>query len=436
MFAYYIRLAFISLRKNLVLSSLMVAAVGLGIGLCMTIVAVNYMMAKDPIPQKSDVLYHVQLDSWSPNSPYSEPNEPPDQLTYLDAIALMDAKRAARQTASVKTSIVIESDDPEVRPFMVTGRATYSDFFAMFDVPFVHGGGWTAQADAASEQVVVITREINDRVFGGENSVGRNLAISGRVYRVVGVMDDWLPMPKFYDVTNGPFNLPEDVYMPFSLVRSVGLQRSGNTNCWKPVGQGTDAFYTSECIWIQMWVELYDADAVGEYRSFLDAYVTEQKTLGRFQRPLNNRLRNVNEWLDDRQVVDTAATMMLAVAIMFLAVCLLNTIGLLLAKFLGKAGEIGVRRALGASKSELFKQHMIESGCIGAVGGLLGLFFAWLGLQGIVYLFGDEAEPVVQMDWVLVVYAILLAVVSSLLAGMYPTWRACNVQPAHQLKTQ
>ena len=121
---------------------------------------------------------------------------------------------------------------------------------------------------------------------------------------------------------------------------------------------------------------------------------------------------------------------------MFLAVCLLNTIGLLLSKFLSKAPEIGLRRALGASKRTLFAQYMIEAGAIGLLGGLLGLGLTWLGLQGIRVLFGEFVENLVQLDWLMVIAAIVLAILASVLAGLYPTWRACNIEPASQLKAQ
>ena len=107
MFFYYLRLAVISIRKNPVLSTLMVAAIGLGIGACMTVLTVNYLMSSDPIPQKSEVLHYVQLDNWDPNNAANDPNEPPDQLTYLDATALMKANRAFRQTANAGASLVI-----------------------------------------------------------------------------------------------------------------------------------------------------------------------------------------------------------------------------------------------------------------------------------------------------------------------------------------
>jgi putative ABC transport system permease protein len=435
MFGYYLKLALISIRKHIGMSLLMTAAIALGIGTCMSIVTINYIMSKDPIPAKSDVLYAVQLDGWSPNEPFRDDGSAPDQLTYTDAMALMEAGIAFRQTALVGTSLVIEPEEADAKPFQASGRAAYADFFAMFDVPFLYGAGWTSDADRGAEPVVVLTRAINDRMFGGEDSTGRPIRMNGRMFRVAGVIDHWQPMPRFYDVTTGPFNPVEDLFVPFTVVIRNELPRNGNTNCWKPVeGDGYEAFLASECIWVQFWAELRDRDERTDYLAFLDSYATEQKAMGRFQRPLNNHLRDVNDWLEFMQVVDRNATMMLPVAVMFLAVCLLNTIGLLLAKFLGRAHEIGLRRALGASRRTLFAQYMVESGVIGVAGGLLGLGLTWLGLAGIVRLFGSQVANLAQLDGVMVASAVLLAIIASMLAGIYPTWRACNVMPAAQLR--
>jgi putative ABC transport system permease protein len=60
----------------------------------------------------------------------------------------------------------------------------------------------------------------------------------------------------------------------------------------------------------------------------------------------------------------------------------------------------------------------------------------WLGLRGIEALFGDDVQHLVGMDWVMVLTAIGLALVSALIAGLYPTWQACRVMPASQLKAQ
>ena len=75
---------------------------------------------------------------------------------------------------------------------------------------------------------------------------------------------------------------------------------------------------------------------------------------------------------------------------------------------------------------------------IGLAGGLLGIAMTWLGLRGIQNLFSafDFIEKLVRMDWVMVMAAVALAVVSALAAALYPTWRACNVTPATQLRIQ
>lgn len=436
MFSYYIKIAWISILRHWGLSLLMVCAIGLGIGATMTTVTVNYLMSANPIPHKSDQLYYVQLDSWDANDPYDEGQNPPDQLTYTDATNLMQAKKAFRQNVQAQAYAVIEPEDPDILPLIVTARANSADFFAMFDVPFIYGSGWTASADDNKQQVVVINKETNDKVFGGENSVGNTLKIDGNLFKIVGVIDTWELRPRFYDITTGPFDDTEEVFVPFSLIAKEKVRRSGNTNCWKPAGDGFQAFLNSECAWTQFWVELRNEEEKQQYMAFLNAYVEEQKQYGRFERPLDNRLNTVTEWLEIQEVVADDAQMIMAMSIMFLIVCLLNTVGLLLAKFLGKAPEIGLRQALGASKATLFSQYMIESACIGLAGGLLGLFLAYLGLQAVESLYGDTMRGLATLDGNMMMLSIVVSLLATLLAGIYPTWRACKVQPAHQLKCQ
>lgn len=439
MFRYYLKLGLLSIRANPALSGLMIAAIGIGIGACMTIVTIRYLMSDNPIEHKNDVLYHVQVDSWNPDDPYDEPNEPPEQLTYLDATALHSAGRASRQVISFKSSRVVQPADPAARSFLEDMRATTSDFFAMFDVPFQFGNGWDSQADQTEARVVVISKPLNDQLFGGQDSVGETLTLNNEPYSIVGVLDEWTPVPKFYDLNNNPFEEPADIYMPFSYVVANEFGNSGNTNCWKPrEDAGYAGFLASECVWIQMWVELNSATEKENYLQFLEDYVNEQKQLGRFPRDMNNRLSTPAEWLVNREVVDETVGILLSLAVLFLIVCLLNTIGLLLAKVIRRSNDISLRRALGASKSELFTQYIIEAGIIGIAGGLLGIALTWAGLRGIEHLFieYDFIEYLVRMDWPMVLAAVALAIVSALAAALYPTWRACRVSPATTLRIQ
>ncbi|MEX2132186.1 MAG: ABC transporter permease [Pseudohongiellaceae bacterium] len=434
MFLYYLRLSALSYRRNPVLSSLMVLAVAIGVGAYMVVYTLNYFMGGDPIPQKSSVLYHLQIDSGNPDDTF----EPPSQLTWLDATALLNADNNYRQTASSKFNAVVEPEGDGARPFSINGRGNFGDFFPMFDAHFLYGGGWDRGADEGNQQVIVLSRELNDRLFGGVNSVGQTVNLQGNRFEITGVLDNWQPFPKFYDVNNGPFDSIEDAFVPWNLITSLPLSRGGNTNCWKaPVGTGLQAFLNSECVWIQYWIELPSTQDRENYLDFLDNYTRQQQELGRLLRPVNNGLFNVNQWLVREEVLPQETQILAALAAMLLAVCLLNTVGLLLSKFLGKSGEIGLRQALGAHKGSLFTQHLVEAGFIGLIGGLLGLGVAKLGLWGIEGLIGDlMTTDWMQLNPVLITVTLLLSVGSTIVAGLYPIWRACNVNPAIHLKTQ
>ena len=162
MFSYNLKLAVKSMRRNPIVTSLMVAAIAVGIGISMTTLTVYYMMKTDPIPEKSERLFAVTMDSWDPLRAFDDdyPERAPHQLTYRDAERLMNIGHGTRQTAMFESSLIIEPVADEERPFEAGARVTYADFFAMFDVPFVYGGAWDSSADTAAEPVVVLTRAL------------------------------------------------------------------------------------------------------------------------------------------------------------------------------------------------------------------------------------------------------------------------------------
>ena len=433
MFTYYLQLGLRSLRRNPVLTALMVIGIGLGIAASMTTLTVMHLMGSDPIPWKSDKLHYVQLDSWSADNSYYDDGRPPDQVTYRDAVALMEAGKADKQAAMYKLALPIQPANKELKPFRSLGRVTYSDFFGMFEPPFKYGGPWSHDQDASHERVVVLGKDMNEKLFGGQDSTGKTVRMNDIDYTIVGVLDEWKLRSRYYDLTNGAFADPDEFFMPFTSAVDLKQRSSGNNSCWKSSGDGWDAYLDSECIWMQMWVQLDSPARLEEYKSFLDSYVNDQKKLGRFPRPLNNRLLDVNAWMVDQEVVSRDVQVQTGLAFAFLVVCLVNTVGLLLAKFTRKSGEIGLRRALGASRREVFSQFLIESGVVGLSGGVLGLALTGLGLLAVRALY-SEYKTVAHLDWTMIGVTIALAIVSAVLAGLYPTWRACRVQPAAQLK--
>ncbi|MGN6281978.1 ABC transporter permease, partial [Frateuria sp.] len=246
---------------------------------------------------------------------------------------------------------------------------------------------------------------------------------------------DWRPAPHFYDLNVGVYAPAEEVFLPLETALELGLSRNGSNDCWANGAGGLGATLPSDtCVWLQFWVQLDSRAKVAAYRDFLVHYSQEQKGLGRFQRAPNVRLPSLMQWLDYNQVVPDDVRLQTGLAFGFLLVCLVNTVGLMLAKFMRRAGELGVRRALGASRRAVFEQLLVESAMIGLVGGIGGLLLALLGLW-VVRQRAENYAALAQLDPPMLLATFLLAVGATLVAGLLPAWRACQVAPALQLKS-
>jgi len=437
MLAYYLELAVRSLKRSPGLTALMVLAIGFGVAASMTTWSVFRAVSGDPIPWKSAKLFVPQIDMWGPEG--RDPDgEPPNAMDYTDAVALMRAQRATRQSAMYQISPSIVPAGAGKHPLNVGGHAVYGEFFPMLDAPFQYGNGWSASDDANRAQVVVINSKLNQKLFAGADSVGKTVNIEGRDYRVVGVLDHWNPQPRYYDVVNsGGFDTEsDDVFMPFLTAIQAEIPNNGNTNCNAvPKESGFVGLQHSTCVWIAFMVQLDNAAAVQAYRAYLDGYARNQQASGRFSWPPNNRLRDVPAWLDSQHVVPRDTKVSLLVALGLLLVCLVNTVGLLLAKFLRRSSEIGVRRALGAPRGAIYAQFLTEAGIVGVAGGLLGLALTGIGVASVGWVLPTDIATLARLDLSLLALTLAVAVVATMLAGLYPTWRASNVQPAWQLKS-
>ncbi|MFC5439393.1 ABC transporter permease [Rhodanobacter ginsenosidimutans] len=435
MFAYYMELALRSLKRSPVLTALMVLAIGLGIGASMTMITVLHVMTEDPLPGRSAHLYTPHLDplpldyTHGGNGP-----DPADNLTWPDAMSLLRAHRGVRQAAMAGGSLLVRPARADVRPFRVDGRYATADIFAMFGISFEHGQGWSAADDAARTHVVVLGETLDRKLFGGSGGVGQVVRLGEHDFRVIGVTTDWQPQPMFHaDLSAQSFGDADQFFLPLSAAVDLKLPTNGNQSGWGKDDAG-DSMTSGNMSWLQFWVQLQSPGQVQAYRQFLLDYSAQQKALGRFQRPPTEaKLYSLMGWLAHRNLVPTDVRLQLWLALGFLFVCIVNIMALLLAKFLRRSGEISVRRALGARRRDIFLQLGIESAMVGVAGGLSGLLIAQLGLWSVRHRPDDYAQ-LAQMDTSMLLGTFALAVAASLLAGLLPTWRACRVPPALQLK--
>jgi putative ABC transport system permease protein len=437
MLGYHVKTAIVSLKRNPIVTALLVAAIALGICVSTSFVTLQHLFTQDPVPGKTSKIFQVQLDSWGTDGPFrtETPELLPDQVTYRDARNLMKSPVPLRQTPAFITRYFVHPDPKLARPFQADVRLTYSDLFTIFDMPFAYGGPWTKEADAKPEQVAVIDHDTNMKMFRGENSVGRTIRIEDREFRVVGVLAPYRPPMRWWELNRNPTGKPEPVYIPFNFVEPLTIWTTGNTSGWKSRGGDTHQhFLNSETIWIQYWVELPDAKSQDAYRDWLTSYMQDQKKLGRFPRPLRHSITTIPGILERDKFVPQSVRTMSIVSLLFLAVCSVNLIGILLGKFLARIPEVSVRRALGASRAQIFWQHLIECELIGLAGGAIGITLSF-GMLRILARFMPNGEAL-HLDGEMLLLGAVLSLVAGAVAGLYPAWRVCSVPPAMQLKVQ
>ncbi len=442
MLLYNLRLAWKSVRRYPVLSVLILLGIALGVGVSTTFITAYHVLARDPVPGKSDSLYYVRMNSWGlADDPFLQ--APPPLITYRDALELMKSRIPARSTATFSSRATVFPQG-SVRPFREGLRLATADFFPMFAAPFRYGGPWSREADARPEFVAVISSALNDRLFGGANSVGRTLRLERQELRIVGVLAPWRPRVRAYGLIGDALDAPEAIFAPLAITGPMELQPNEMQMNWRTPQPGEDKLpYASrlmlnETLFLGFWAELPGLDAVKAYRSFVDAYVVEQKKHGRFPHPLNNRVTSMLDLMAEMKVVPPQTKALAVISLLFLVVAALNLIGLFLGKFLARASNVGVRRALGASRWTIFVQHLVECELMGLAGGLLGVLLSLAGLAVLNRVYGDGPDGVAyfQLDVSMILAAVALSLLAGAIAGLYPAWRICAIPPARHLKNQ
>jgi len=435
MFGYYLMLGVRSLRRNPYLTVLMVLTLAIGVAASVSTLTILHAMSGDPIPGKSERLFVPFIDNGARNG-YVPGAEPIDmQSTYQDAMNLLRNPPAERGVAIFATGMPVEPPRAGSAPFQSYGLAPTRAFFAMFDVPFRYGQPWSEEDEARGANVVILNRTVAEKMFGEANPVGQRLRMGGEPFTVVGVLGDWNPMPRYYKLIGSGPATGEEFMIPMATAVRKELQPYGSVNCSQARDPGYASLLASECTWIQLWFETRSGADRADLQSALENYASEQRKLGRLPRPAPVELYDVMAWMEKQKVVGNDIRLSAWLAFGFLALCLVNTVGLLLAKFSVRAVEVGVRRALGASKRDIFRQFLIETGVVGLAGGVLGLGLA-VGALALIGMQSKDMAAVARMDWQMLALTFVLSIAAALIAGLLPTWRACQVTPAIQLKSQ
>jgi predicted permease len=295
-------------------------------------------------------------------------------------------------TAVQYSSLNLLDDTTAERVLAARVSAGYFDVFPMTPL---YGRVFTASEDVPGhEQVVVLSHGLWARAFASDPGVvGRDVRLSGRPYRVIGVM------PESFDPTTDG----EDVWIPIAFTPQRRV--------------------TYDEHFLQVYGRLKPGVTKAEADSDLEKATARIRAADAL---INQERAFAMQPLADLLVGSSSARLtvwMAAVGLVLLIACG-NVANLLLARAASRQGELAVRAALGAGRGRIIRQLVTESLVLSAVATALGLLVAALGVRALVALEPDTINRLDQasLDGTVFVFAVILAAGCALLFGLWPAW--------------
>jgi predicted permease len=296
-------------------------------------------------------------------------------------------------------------------PAQVNASRLTPSIFTVLNVSPLLGRTFTQREDETNQLVAVISYQMwHGRFHGESNILGEKLQLDRKPYQVIGVM----PRDFEFPLVPGQLNRSE-LWVPMSLTPQ---ERAGSWN-FNMVGRlkpGVTAMQAQQ-------------DAVPVAQEIMRAFPPFMASL---------RIRPVVKSLQENTVEEArpmVRTLFLAVAVVLFIACA-NLASLLLVRVIRRRREIAVRMALGANGAAIIRQNLIEALVLSIAGGLLGLGLAAAALRvGVSFL--PETLPrisSINLDWQVMAFALLLAVLTGVLCGLLPAWSASRTNVNDAMK--
>lgn len=281
--------------------------------------------------------------------------------------------------------------------------ATWPEYTGVRNVQPDLGRFFTPEEERERAKVVVLGLKIAQRLFGDpQKAVGQVVYVYRAGLVVVGVMEE-----KGSDISGT--DQDEQVFVPLSTYMRRMANQTWVTGVFLQMADGTDYARTKTAATAIMRAR---HNIVGGKRDDFSV-LTAEDTMQLKQ-----------------QALDLVDVLGLISSTLSFAVGGLGILSIMILLVRARRLEIGVRRAMGARKSDIIRQFLLESGMMSAVGGGAGVLAA-LALLTVVYAVGSF--PYVYDGW-LIVQALAGSALLGLVAGAYPAWQAANVEVLQVLR--
>ncbi|HKV23736.1 MAG TPA: ABC transporter permease [Candidatus Acidoferrum sp.] len=322
-------------------------------------------------------------------------------VTWEDYEALRDdLKLPMRVGAEVRTSAKVREGTLTVEDTSIRGvTASMGDI----DAQEVADGRYITEADETSHSMVaMIGADLADKLFPSLDPVGHEIDIDGRPFIVVGV------------------------------AKPIGTI----------LGQSQDNF---ACIPIETYIGIYGAfqglwiNVQARGPEWMDRTQDEARVLMRARRHLKPNETDSFGIIDSqtlmslwKQLTGVIAIAMVGVVSVFLVIGGVVIMNVMLATVTERTREIGIRKALGASRGDILLQFLIEACVMAAMGGAIGVLVAY-AICGLAL--ATTSVPM-HVPLIAVVMAELISAVVGIFFGVYPARKAAMLEPIEALRTE
>ncbi|MGL5978579.1 MAG: ABC transporter permease [Erysipelotrichaceae bacterium] len=381
----YIKIAYRSIVSNKARSLLTTLGVIIGVASVVLLTSLGSSARSEAEKQVrslgSNVIFSIVID---PNGYVP--------TTWLEE--LQDVARIQAFSPIVDGSSVYEIDGEN---YQVAVQGVNETYGYISSLTYRYGSFFKAIDVENNLPVVVIGSEVAQRLFGLDDPVGKMLTISGMQFQVVGVIT-----PRG---TSFAGNQDAQVYIPYGIANALfepsGIQKQ---------------FYISS-------------------RSEADVEVTTQilKTYLSTKLPSSETFSVFSQ----TQVLDVLGsvlglltTLLAGIAAISLLVGGIGIMNIMLVTVRERTREIGVRKALGARRSSILLQFLIEAILITLLGGAMGLLVSIVGAFAITQLSGFQ----VVIGWNAAIFTFLFSMSVGIIFGLYPAYKASNLEPVEALR--
>jgi len=398
-------IALASLRAHKMRASLTILGVAIGVTVVMVIGALISGFNKGI----SDMLaslgpktfwvgrYWGGQNDQDPEDPNPWRRRPP--ITIEEANGLAQLPTGQFVVVDEYTSADVEFESHRLAAIGIRGRS--------IDWPKIEGGhinpgrSFTHLEDASNAHVALINTKLAENLFGQRDPMNRRIKIGGLPYDVVGIYE---PPPRLFGDDDNPMAM---------------------------IPHGT---FVKD---LQFWPGWMDMFVVPQDSVSLDRAIDDVTMAMRTMRGLRPNQKNNFDAITQEvyvQAVDSftkvARVLMIALSMVGLMVGGIGVVAIMMISVTERTREIGVRKALGATKREVMWQFLVEAATLTLVGGIVGMLFGW----SIAFLLHNFTPVPAYVPLASIFVALAAAAVTGLLFGIYPASRAARLDPVEALR--